>query len=291
MEYAQKNISPVLARILAQMQQTQQFQPQSYGALAAGLGATALDKFAMNKEMKREQAQKQAQQQALARALGQFGQESMGGPINMPSSVIDEGGTRQSRDIRLDTLPDPAGARNNLLAALIGNEHPMAQAGAGALFQQQISNAQPEPQSPAGKLRADLKSGIITKEDFQRETTQTSTLPNEIKIAQFMYPDDEAKQREFLQTKSSSDLPAQIQVALWASDGDAEKARALVRKKLEGKDQDLSLSGLMAGVVQKLVDGKELTAGEKEAMNWYKQNPLAALFAILGAKAGTTVEE
>lgn len=126
------NRSPLLAQILEQMQRSSRFQPQSYGALAAGLGEAALNQSTLKDEMQREQKQKEGQAQALAEALSSHTQQSTempptpGGPIDgmWPGAEADPN------------------ARQNLMGGLIGNENPMAQALAGQLMSQQFAAPQ-----------------------------------------------------------------------------------------------------------------------------------------------------
>lgn len=159
-----------LQQVLGQLNQPPQ-NPQSYGSLAAQLGAALLNKQAANKEMAAQQAQQQQQNQALAGAL----QQAQGGMTRLPVTGV-----------QLDTLPDPSGAMQSLAAS----GHPLAGALAGQQLQQMLvpppppddyslgdtrfsgrtnkpiaSNTKPEgPKSSIGQIQADLDNGLISPE-------------------------------------------------------------------------------------------------------------------------------
>lgn len=136
MEYAQKRVSPLLAQILAQMQDQQQFRPQSYGALAAGLGAQALNQSSLNRAMAQEQAQRQAQQRALVEALGTFQRQS----TDYPETPLPPGSTPIAGG---NTWPgvegDPEMARGNLLQSLSGIDNPLAQGASQQILAQMLA--------------------------------------------------------------------------------------------------------------------------------------------------------
>lgn len=151
------NRSPLLAQILQQMQQQSRFQPQSYGALAAGLGASYFDQKNLQKELAKEQAQKEKQSSDLAKALSKYTHQSEGGPVNIPLDRVD-GGTEQ---LQQNYMSDPKGARQTLLGSLTQNESPMAQGLAGQLMAQQFA-APPAPEKvDLGNEIAFMQNGQI----------------------------------------------------------------------------------------------------------------------------------
>lgn len=147
MEYGQRPRSMLLAQILSRMQQQQQFQPQSYGALAAGLGAQYLNNKAYRQEESRIADEEKAQQQALVQALTNFSQQSQGIPgATLQNSRIDESGQRIPQNIPLEGIaPDPQGAKSGLLSQLAGINHPLAQGASQAILAQMLApQAAPE---------------------------------------------------------------------------------------------------------------------------------------------------
>ena len=117
MEYGQRPQSALLARILQQMQQDQQFQPQSYGALAAGLGAALINKGTMKKEEKKIAAQQAAQQSALVRALSKE-------PVNIPLGDVGGGPDMQMQQSRVNpqTQSLASGLPPEILQSMVGQK-------------------------------------------------------------------------------------------------------------------------------------------------------------------------
>lgn len=136
MEYAERPRSALLAQILQRMQQRQNFQPQSYGALAAGLGAAFLDKRAYVKEQNALAQQEQQQNESLARAL----QQAQGGPQQIPLGNLDGG-----VDMLMQTRkPDPSGA----VQGLAQSGHPAGQLIAAQQIAQALSGGEGYNLSP-----------------------------------------------------------------------------------------------------------------------------------------------
>ena len=189
--------SAILSRILQQMEQTQQYQPQSWGALAAGLGSAYLEKKALEKELEKAGQARSAQSQQVAQALGQYGAKSQGGPTG---TVIGDVAGGPGTPLQSQYLPDQQGAQTDLLAKAMSNiDNPGFAALAGPLLKSQFdTEASPyqflqgaqgqvtrankktgkaevviDPQAQAdaaksriGKIRSDYTKGLMTKEDF-----------------------------------------------------------------------------------------------------------------------------
>lgn len=180
------NRSPLLARILQQMQQTQSYQPQSYGALAAGLGAAYFDKKGLEKELAREQKAKDAQSNALRDALIKYSRQFEGGPVNIPLGNLD--GTTQQ--LQQNYMADPQGARQGLAGALAGLGMPeqafslaMAPSEMPELVGQAnedgtttlvpkrpgVTTERPKPKGPQsqiGQLQSDFDNGLISESQY-----------------------------------------------------------------------------------------------------------------------------
>lgn len=151
------NRSPLLAQILEQMQRTSMYQPQSWGALAAGLGTTYLQQKTLQNELRKEQEQQNAQSQALAQALSKYQQQSQGGPVNIPLNTVD-GGTQ---NLQQNYMADPQGARQNLMGSLIQNQNPMAQGLAGQLMSQALAPPAPPEKVDVGDQILFMRDGQI----------------------------------------------------------------------------------------------------------------------------------
>ena len=145
--------SYLLAQVLQQMNQPRQ-NPQSYGSLAAQLGAQFLDKGTADREASAMQQQQQAQSQALAQALQQFQQQSQGGMQTLPGTGVQLGDVNSPVG---GSPADPAGARAGLMGHAIQNQHPMAQGIAQQLMGQMLAPP-PEPE------KIDVGDRIIFKQ-------------------------------------------------------------------------------------------------------------------------------
>ncbi len=178
---SQRTRSELLSRILQQMNYRQaQFQPQNYGALAAGLGAQLADAYNVKNQMGKQQQQEQARAQAISQALSKATQQQQGGMQTLPGTGV-----------QLDTLPDQKGAIASLLSnpdlaqaaapAIMGGimNPPQAEEftltpGAGRYRGGQLLASQPlAPEKPPsaessiGKLQADFKAGLISPEQYK----------------------------------------------------------------------------------------------------------------------------
>ncbi len=119
--------SYILAQVLQQLNQ-QQPQMRSWGEFAGRLGAQGIRQNTANKEMAAGQQAQMAQAQQLAQALQQYQQQSRGGMQSLPGTGV-----------KLDTLPDQAGAQQGLMGSLVQNQHPMAQQMASQMMSQMLA--------------------------------------------------------------------------------------------------------------------------------------------------------
>ena len=176
--------SYLLAQVLQQMNQPRP-NPQSYGSLAAQLGAQFLDKGTADREAGAIQQQQQGQAHALAQAL----QQAQGGMETLPGTGVQLG------DVNSPVGGSPADPNGGALSAIMSGD-PRGAAIAQMLMDQQgkqgegfslspgqtrfgpngqpIANLPGEPEQPKGpmssigQLQADLKSGAISPEQYDR---------------------------------------------------------------------------------------------------------------------------
>ena len=99
--------SALLAQILSQMHQQSQYQPQSWGALAAGLGAQAINQYGLNKETSRLDQEKAKQ----ANYLSQYLSQAKGGPTGTVIGDVDGG---PGTPLQAQYMPDPQGASRHM---------------------------------------------------------------------------------------------------------------------------------------------------------------------------------
>jgi len=245
--YAQRPRSELLARILMQMQSSQA-PVQSYGELAARLGAAALTKSAYNDAMAQEDAQKQQQAKLLAGALASAQQQSMGSPGG-PTQTMRNG---TPAAVIGDIPGDPQGARAKLVGSLLqGGDPQMAVAGLGLY---DAINPTPKPaESPFAKI--DPAKFTPASIAVFNKTNNPADLVAVTDQAKEPTPHTEVG-------KATSDLrhglitPEQYREILLNN-------KAEINKKLE---KDPTIAGVVAPILNKIAAGVPITEGEKQAL-------------------------
>jgi hypothetical protein len=229
--------SYLLAQVLQQMNQPRP-NPQSYGSLAAQLGAQFLDKGTADREMQAQQQAQQGQSQHLAQALQGYQQQAQGGMQTLPGTGVQLGDVNSPVG---GSPADPEGARSSLLGSLVQNQHPMAQQLASQLMGQMMA---PPPESKyidAGDKLIETVNGKPTGNILPKNPTPDATMREKGDDRRFLMGEDNEMYRH---ENSQAGMDRRFYAGEDRADARATeveknrqvKATASLRKEHEGLD-------------------------------------------------------